>query len=255
MSKYTTEVRFICETLSGYDESQGYNKVDEILGLCWNKIFDAQFPIFDEKYRAVLCMKILRHYYTREIGAETVGLWQLWLNTKMREIMPYYNKLYQSELLQFDPFNDVNLTRTHKRTTDGSSKEDVVGEKNGNGSSSTNSSTQQTNSGTSYDLYSETPQGSLSGVDNEEYLTNARKLNNNSNNRTSGDGSSRYSDAENTSNSKTGEVSTTEDYLETIIGKQGSGDYSTLMLKYRETFLNIDMLIIKELENLFFQLW
>ena len=31
MSKYTTEVRFICETAAGYTESQGYDKVEEVI--------------------------------------------------------------------------------------------------------------------------------------------------------------------------------------------------------------------------------
>ena len=97
MSKYTTEVRFICENYAGLDASVGYNDVDKILNKTWDKIFDFDFPIFDNDYRSVLCIKILKHYYTREIGFETVGLWKLKLNMMMNEIMPYYNKLYESE--------------------------------------------------------------------------------------------------------------------------------------------------------------
>ena len=82
MSIYTTEVRFICETYAGYKESQGYDKVNEIVASAQSKIFEL-YPIFDESYRSVLNTKILRHYYTREICAETVGLWKLWLNNKM----------------------------------------------------------------------------------------------------------------------------------------------------------------------------
>ena len=62
MSKYTTEVRFICETLAGYDESQGYNKVEDIIADARPKIFDFDFPIFDESYRNVLETKIIKHY-------------------------------------------------------------------------------------------------------------------------------------------------------------------------------------------------
>ena len=99
MSKYTTELRFICESKAGLSDSVGFNQIDDVISKSWNKIFD-NFPIFDESYRSVLCSKILKHYYTREISAETVGLWQLWLNTRMGEIMPYYNKLYESALLE-----------------------------------------------------------------------------------------------------------------------------------------------------------
>ena len=47
MSKYTTEVRFICETYAGFTESQDANMVEEVIGLSMGKIFDFNFPIFD----------------------------------------------------------------------------------------------------------------------------------------------------------------------------------------------------------------
>lgn len=105
MAKYTTEVRSICESLSGLKESVGYASVDEVIANSYDKIFDA-FPIFDEAYRETLCSKILKHYYTREIGAESFGLWKLQLNRKMEEIMPYYNQLYESERLTIDPLKN-----------------------------------------------------------------------------------------------------------------------------------------------------
>ena len=114
MSKYTTEVRFICEVNSGLNESVGYSKIEDVITGAIPKIFDFDFPIFDENYRTVLEKKILKHFYTREIGEETTGLWKLRLDTKLNEIMPYYNKLYKSELLEFNPLYTANLTRTNK---------------------------------------------------------------------------------------------------------------------------------------------
>lgn len=149
MSNYTTQVRFICETAAGYKESQGYGKVDEIIKKAIPYVFDFQFPIFDEQYRETLCEKILKHYYTREICEETVGLWKLRLATKMNEIMPYYNKLYESELIKFDPMKDTDTTTEHH------------GKNSGNG--------------VRRNLYSETPQGALQDLENETYLTNASK--------------------------------------------------------------------------------
>lgn len=108
MSVYTTEVRYICEVEAGMTQDSGYNDIDDVLDKSWNKIFK-QFPIFDESYRETLCKKILNHYYTREIGAETVALWKFWLNQKMCEIMPYYNKLYLSEQLKYDPLHEIDL--------------------------------------------------------------------------------------------------------------------------------------------------
>ena len=113
MSKYTTEVRFICESLTGHDDSTGYDDIDSIIQDAIPLIFSFDFPIFDEEYRNVLCTKILRHYYTREIGLETYGLWKLKLQTKLNEIMPYYNKLYESELYKYNPLHDVDMTTTN----------------------------------------------------------------------------------------------------------------------------------------------
>ena len=84
-----------------------------------SKVFDFDFPIFDESYRNVLENKILKHYYTREIGAETVGLWKHWLCTRLNEIMPYYNQLYNSTLLEFNPFYDVDLATNSQRVDNG----------------------------------------------------------------------------------------------------------------------------------------
>ena len=119
MSKYTTEVRFICEQKAGYDESAGSNKVNDILDRSWDKIFDFDFPIFDENYRKPLCKKILRHFYTREICEETVGLWKLRLEDKMNMLMPYYNKLYDSELLSISPLVNYRVNTTRKDTKTG----------------------------------------------------------------------------------------------------------------------------------------
>ena len=103
MAKYTTEVRSICENYANLKESKGYNSIQSILNNSWDKVFDFDFPIFDENYREPLCKKILKHFYTKEIGEETVGLWKLRLDDRMNEIMPYYNKLYESELISIEP--------------------------------------------------------------------------------------------------------------------------------------------------------
>ena len=355
MSKYTTEVRFICEHSAGLTDSVGYSGVDEVIGKAIPKVFSFDFPIFDESYREILCRKILKHYYTREICEESVGLWKLRLDTRMNEIMPYYNQLYKSELLEFNPLYDTNLTRTSQRQGEStgsdeySSNKDITGNSvtdttnsgtnksttnetsegavngsseatsnvasegsvtvtNKNAGTTTNESTttsNKTNTDNSYDLYSDTPQGALTNVDNEEYLTNARKKttsgtntenvsvtgntttseNGNTSTTTNDRGGSTTTNTEN--NSTTGKVDTvvngetsgtgksttvstgndkftsnqnrdartTEDYLETVIGKQGSTSYSKLLNEYRETFLNIDRQVINALSDLFFGLW
>lgn len=247
MSKYTTEVRFICESKSGLSESKGFGSVDEVLNSSWDKIFTSKVSFFDEEYRGVLCKKILKHYYLREIGCETVGIWLLWMNTKLEEIMPYYNKLYESELIKFNPMYDVDWNRKGNKT----------GNESGNGSRSTsgNNSGTNTQSGTSSntrkDLYSDTPQGALTGVESETYLTNARKVSDSGETGVNGSTSGSYEDSESSSN----KVDTTENYVESVSGKQGTGSYSKMLNEFRETFLNIDMQVIEEFAEMFMELW
>ena len=46
MSKYTTQLRFICENYAGLDESADYNAIDNIVTLACPKIFDSDIPFF-----------------------------------------------------------------------------------------------------------------------------------------------------------------------------------------------------------------
>lgn len=341
MSKYTTEVRFICENSAGLKESDGANNVDSILDRCWDKVFNFEFPIFDENYRKVLCKKILKHYYTREIAHETVGRWKLALNIKLNEIMPYYNQLYKSELLEFNPFYDVDLTRTKEgsgtRDTTGSSKnistengsntkidtatsketssdtsdstENNTSKTNENNTSdttktNTNSTTETTNDNTvtnnnTLNRFSDTPQNSMDtqSITDNVPLTTVTKINEDittdstKNSTIKGSGSSTDNTTENhtiditenktgkiknsgsinktitdtingndtrernESNTSTENVNSTDKYIEKVIGKQGTENYSSLLMKFRETFLNIDMMIIEDCSDCFFTLW
>lgn len=279
MSKYTTEVRFICESKSGLEISGGSGDVDRIIANSWNKIFTSKAPFFDEEYRSILCQKILKHYYLREICCETVGIWTLWMNTRLEEIMPYYNQLYESAKIEFNPMHNVDLTSKHERNVEGTSKEDgtrtdnttgkrtLTGNRDTDNTSVGTRNTTNSSDETKRDLYSDTPQGAITGLENENYLTNARKITDNVNgtgneetNTTEKSGTD-YSETEDTTGkidgvtSNTGKTNTTEDYLETIIGKQGTESFSSLLNEFRETFLNIDMKVIEEFNDLFFGLW
>lgn len=253
MSKYTTEVRFICENSAGLSESEGADNVDSILDKCWNKVFNFDFPIFDENYRQILCRKILKHYYTREIAHETVGRWKLALNAKLNEIMPYYNQLYKSELLEFNPFYDVDLTRSRE----------------GSGTSNRTSNNTETNSGTSKNVssgsvtsntdtlnrFSDTPQNSMDtqGITDSVPLTTVTKVN--EDNTTTNESTDTLTRNDSKTGNGTENINNTDKYIETVKGKQGTENYSSLLKKFRETFLNIDMMIIEDCSDCFFTLW
>lgn len=231
MSKYTTEVRYICEHFSDLNESVGYYKVNEVIEKSRAKIFNFEYPIFDENYRKIIETKILKHYYTREIGFESVGLWLLKLETKLNEVMPYFNKLYNSELLEFNPFYDVDVKTTSKRTT------------NTNSITKAEDKTNVDNDSIDRVLYSDTPQGSLKNVENETYLTNATKTL-----------SEATTNSVSNSNSENN-INNLDDYIDNVIGKRGGESFSKMLMEFRETFINIDLLVIDALSDLFMNVY
>lgn len=197
--------------------------VDEIIQKARGKVFDFAYPIFDEAYRSVLETKIIRHYYTREIGAETVGRWKLFLQSTMNEIMPFYNQLYMSELIKFDPLKDVDLTTEHTKE----------------GKGNRNADTTQISESENWRYFHDTPQGGVEGLKSLRYLTEAERTDNTTE----------------TESNTSGNYTDTEDYLQHVYGKSGGASYSKMLQEYRNTFLNIDMMIINDLEDLFFGLW
>lgn len=227
MSKYTTEVRYICEA-SINEANLEELSVDEIITRAMPHVFNFDFPIYDEEYRTTLCRKILKHYYTREIGVETVGLWKLRLNTKLNEIMPYYNQLYTSARLEFDPLLNSKITREH--TLDRTDNNTDTLESNGE------------SVGRREELVNNTPQGAITRMELDEgaYLSSAKITNDNNTN---------MLNSTETSNRVGKDI-----FKETVEGFNGVAA-SKLLMDYRKTFLNIDMMIIKELDCLFMQVW
>jgi hypothetical protein len=177
------------------------------------------YPIFDPAYKEGLTGKIVDHYWNREIATETIEMFQMSMRRKMNEIMPYYNLLYESTKILYDPLSTVDLTTvTSGNTTDHSE--------------TTNNQTADTSGRT---VSSETPQTMLSG--NSDYATNA--TDSNSQHTANGDNSAdSLQEADVNSNTK---------------GFQGIA--SDLIVRYRESLLNIDVMVINELEECFMLVW
>jgi hypothetical protein len=254
MSRYTTEVRWICGTDSGFpieDLKEGKYTVDEIIRASRKKVIDFTYPIFDESHREDLEVKILKHYYTREIGAETVGLWKLWFNDKMNLIMPKYNQLYKAEFENYEKMmNNVDVKIDRNRDTD-LTRTDVTTDK-GN---VTSDGWQQIAPVDTVDriAFSDTPQGGISNVENNSYLTNYTK----NTGEVVHDG--RDTDHKSTDHDNTNKLNghSVEDMDELMheYGYRGGKTYFELMADYAEKVVNIDEMIINELSDLFMLIW
>lgn len=229
MSKYTTEVRYICEVNSGFstDDMSNYTP-DEIIAAARAKIFNFSYPIYDTSHKTELETKILKHYYTREISAETVALWKLWLNERLNLIMPKYNKLYQMEAQTLNKLlYNIDVEKNSTR------EDDFTNHNTGTISDSENTE--------SRDRYSDTPQGTISNVDNNTYLTDYRYMN----------GTRANTNTRNLTETNAGE----QTYNEQETGYRGNRLYYEMLSDYNEKVLNIDNLIINELSDLFIYLW
>ena len=197
--------------------------------------FDFQmtsYPIFDENYRDTLNHNILYHYYENEIGFETAPLFRLYLNQRLNEIMPKYNALYQAQKNLIDNnllLNNVNL------------EERLAG----SNTTQTATSSQSTNNGSSNskNLFQDTPQGQISSTDinNQTWATNLTLDSNQTANT--------INDVTNASGNGT------NSYIKTIIGNNG-GKYSIDLLNdIKNNLMNIDLMIIDELYDLFMQIF
>lgn len=181
------------------------------------------YPIYDETYRAPLNQKIIDHFWNREIGQETPDMFRLALRRKLNEIMPYYNQQYAASAITVDPLKTMGINNSST----------------GHGTvAATGTSTQNSGSDAkSRAVASETPQTRLAG--NADYATSAQD--NISNTTATG------SNTENSSN--------TQDSTGTSATTGFTGQQSALVFQHRQTLVNVDMMIIDELENLFMLVW
>lgn len=196
------------------------------------------YPIFDENYRKVLNQKILNHYYENEIGFETAPLFRFYLNNKLNEIMPYYNILYEKQLQLLNNIDkNVNLV------------EDFKGTNTNESTTNTESESTSNSSGTSKNknLFQDTPQGDLNNkeLENQTWATNYT-MNNTENENEIND---------NSSSNGTANSNGTNNYLKTIIGNNGGRYNLDILADLQKNLMNIDLLIINELYDLFMGLY
>ena len=210
--------------------------------------FDFQmtsYPIFNENYRDTLNNNILYHYYEDEIGFETAPLFRLYLNQRLNEIMPKYNELYKAQQNLINNnllLSNVNLTESLNGTN---TKTDT-----NTTSTETSSSSNSTNTGTSNNknLFQDTPQGNISSQDIDAqnvYATNIT-LDHNSSSNSISDTSSSDGESNSTLNSEG-----TNEYLKTIIGNDGKKYNIDILNDIKNNLMNIDLMIIDDLRDLF----
>lgn len=176
--------------------------------------------------RTELNEKILNHYRFREIGQETFGRWLFELKTALNEIMPKYNQLFYSADQDFNPIYNVDYKR------------ETVGTQNTTTNTASNGYDNTNNEEYTKSVNSKTPQDSLhignTGIDQVNYADDASwgKSNGSTYGRNETEGNS-TSEGENQS-------------IETTKGNFGVVSAQDLIIKYRETIINIEQMIIND---------
>lgn len=197
-------------------------------------IWDFDYPSYYKgEEKAAFEQKVIDHYFFRQIGQETPARWLHYFRTRIREVMPYYLDIYKSvELFKSieDPLESYNLTETYRES--------------GSGSATSEDRTHSESSGTTTTdhmrKHSDTPQGVITNID-DGFLTDATKEDGTEGSEATGDSTTNGSTS--TESEKSYELSRRGN-----IGVQPLGDE---IRKLREAYINVDMMIINELNDLF----
>ena len=208
-------------------------------------VWDFEYPSFYEGIeKKAFEQKVLDHYWLRQIGQETVGRWLHCFRSRIRDIMPYYIQLYESERFMKeieDPFATVDYTETFE--------EEHTGESSGT-STTPNTGTEEEgriHTENHQHMFSNTPQGSISNL--TQYMTEASVETADDN-----DDLTRTSEATSTGTATGTERGTVRHTL-TKKGAMGVTTFGHDMIEYRQSFLNIDLMVINELKDLFLQVY
>lgn len=236
MSGYTTQLRWIVEQKL---EDMGMECVEKNWQYAWQTLGLADYPIYDETHRSELNAMIIRRYWMREIGAETVGRFAWFVRETMHSIMPYYNRLYKAaaKMDEIDPLTDWKIVESGDSSGDSRNSSETRGSAQSSDSSNDHS----------VSVFSDTPQSEMvpAQIERMEYATTV----------TINDSESSSS----ASSSSTADASGKSDYKNRY-GKTEEGykrPPSELLKLYRENILNIDRMVVedRELKDCFMGVW
>jgi hypothetical protein len=245
MASYTMELREIIEQATQYETLP----IKEQIEKGRTKLFDFDYPIFDSSYKQIFETHFIRNFYMREIGFETEGLFKFNLENWLSINMPYFNKLFESELKTFDPFLNFKMDVTQKKTIDRDQSQNT--ETDGTNKSTSNGTSTSDSFGRN--LESNNPDSRLSITPNEDgsgviqYASGIDEAIK----KTSNDSNGVIDDVTNVIGTATSTLDEIEDYIESKTGKIGNDSYSKMLKEYRETLLRIEKQIFKEMQQLF----
>ena len=159
--------------------------------------------------------------------------------------MPYYIQRYESVALMAAGIEsgEINPLENYSMIEEGTTSDSSNATRTGSGTTSMTGSGEVTNTKDGTQKFSDTPQNSLSNLDN--YLTNATVNSENEH--------SESSETKSGTQSETNTEESTGNGSHTLTrrGNIGVTTYAQMLEGYRQSFINVDMEVIEELNCLF----
>ena len=94
----------IMNSIANYNATEK-TKIRNLAKATHEKIFDFDYTLSSAINKSDFEEEILNHYIMRRIGFETFTAFQIYLENKLKEILPYYNILFDS-LKDYNLFNN-----------------------------------------------------------------------------------------------------------------------------------------------------
>lgn len=226
----------LLESIVNYGKDEK-TKIKDLAKEGRSEIFDFDYNLTERLTKEEFETHIINHYLMRRIGYETLTAFKIALNCKINEIIPIFNKLYNS-IENWDLFLGDETIRSGTDITNSSSNNNTVS--NANNTSSTNSLN------VSDRRSSDTPQDRLEDIRDGSYVTNYSYDTDNSS-------SSDSSNSNGTSNSETSSRDNKE-YQEKITHSPNASERLELIKNIQNEITNIYKIIYNELDVLFYGL-
>lgn len=192
--------------------------------------------------------KVVDHYRFRQIGQETPARFRHYFQTRVREVMPYYIQLYklQEKVEKIeDPLESYNLTETYTQDKTGAGS--VTGRTTDTSETESTATSEKTGAHNATRKFSNTPQGSIANLD--DHLTEATVENGSDSEDLETTGTVSASGS-GTSETTTQDTENTQ-YTLTRKGNIGVQPLGSEIQDIRNSFINIDLMVIESLSDLF----
>jgi hypothetical protein len=248
MASYTMQLREYIEQAS-QDETL---PIREQIEKGRPRLFDFDYPIFDTSYKKVFETNFIRNFYTREIGFETEGLFKFQLENWLSINMPYFNKMFESELKTFDPLTNYKMDVTQKKTIDRDQTQESTTD--GNNKSTSTGSTTSDSFGRNLESNNPDSRLAITTEDGSGIIQYASGIDE-ATKKTTNDSDGEVTDITNVTGSATSTANEIEDYIESRTGKTGDKTYSKMIMEYRESLLRIEKKIFSEMQELFMMVY